>query len=220
MKYKFNILIAFCFLILSFEGFGQEQDKEISERPKYAPRGEKHMNTSNEKGKQGLWKFYNRDKTLIYEYTFKNDIKHGPCSKYYSSNGVVREESNYFYGKKDGEYKSYYSNGQLSAEGSYKDGKKSGAWITYNKSSGEKKSEGSFLNNNKDGLWITYNNKGEKTSEGSYVNGLKEGAWSYYEEGKLVETKNYTKGSTQVKVTTTKTTTKKTKTVTKGTTDK
>ena len=163
------------------------QNDEIAVRPKYAPRSEKNRNTTDLKGKQGLWKVYSWEKILLSETTYLNDIKHGPCSKYYSFSGMVREETNYYFGKRDGSFKSYYNNGQVNAEGSYKDGRKTDIWTTYYKTSGEKKSEGKYVENKKNGLWTFYNSRGTKSSSGSYQNDLKIGAWeSFDSEGKII----------------------------------
>ncbi|MGD0711315.1 MAG: toxin-antitoxin system YwqK family antitoxin [Bacteroidales bacterium] len=194
---KHLLLLLFAFIL--FPVFSYSQD-EISEKPKYAPHGERHRNVTDAKGKQGLWKLYSRDRILLSEINYKNDIKHGACTKYYSSTGVMHEESNYYYGQKDGEYKNYFINGQINSEGSYKNGRKTGEWITYNKSSGEKKSEGNYVENEKDGVWIYYDMKGTKTSSGSYVHGVKEGDWeSFDEEGKVIATSKYVNGVVQLK---------------------
>ena len=208
--YTMHSIIFILYLALPYLTFSQ---KETSKRPKYAPWGEKHMNVTDEKGKQGTWKFYSGDKILVYEYTYKNDIKHGPCSKYYFSNGIIREESNYYYGKKDGDYKSYYIDGQIHAEGTYKDGKRSGAWITYYKSSGEKKYEGTYINGRKDGIWVSYDNKGVKSHRGKYLMDMKEGDWETYDsDGKVIEVKKYIGGVLQLKEGVQKTTTANKKT--------
>lgn len=195
LRFKF----VFLFIII-FPFISSAQDNEEGQRPKYAPWGEKHKNMSDEKGKQGEWRYYTRDRILLYSITYKNDVKHGPSTKYYSSNGIVREEANFYYGIRDGEYKSYHSNGQLSAEGSYKENKKTGSWITYYKSSGEKKSEGSYLGNKKDGLWSYYNSKGIKIMQGSFKAGEKEGEWTVYDsDGKVTEISKYSNGVLQLK---------------------
>lgn len=195
--YTMHSIIFIFFLALPYLTFSQ---KETSKRAQYAPWGEKHANVSDEKGKQGEWKFYTDDKILLYDITYKNDIKHGPCSKYYSSNGIIREESNYYYGKKDGDYKGYYINGEIHAEGTYKDGKRSGAWIIYYKSSGEKKIEGTYINGKKDGVWIYYDVKGVKSVQGKYLMDVKEGDWETYDsDGKVIEVKKYINGVLQLK---------------------
>ena len=183
------------------------------------------MNVTDEKGKQGTWKFYSGYRILVFEITYKNDIRHGPCSKYYFSNGIIREESNYYYGKKDGEYKSYFADGQLHTEGAFKDGRKSDEWIIYYKSSAEKKCEGTYVNGRKEGIWVFYDNKGVKTVQGKYRMDVKEGDWETYDsDGKIIEVKKYINGVLQLKegVQKTTTTSKKTnkpagKTVTKPT---
>ncbi len=188
-----------CILLFFIPSFSFAQNEE-GQRPKYAPWGEKHMNMKDDKGKQGEWKYYTRDRILLYSITYKNDIKNGLCSKYYSSNGIVREESNYYWGLRDGDFKNYFSNGQINTEGTYKENKKTGIWMSYHKSSGEKKNEGSYVLNKKDGLWVFYNSKGTKSMQGSYKLGVKDGEWfSYNSDGKVIETSKYINGVLQLK---------------------
>lgn len=199
MRIYFKIIFFNFLLMFSLLSYSQDETT-VSSRPKNAPRGDKHKNVFDSKGKQGLWKYYSNDKILLFEITYKNDIKHGVSTRYYSTNGLIREEVTYFYGKKDGEYKSYYNNGQLSAEGAYKNGMKSGKWTMYSKSSGEKKSEGEYLNNKREGEWAIYSTKGGKLSEGKYTNGVKNGEWTFYdEEGKFKQKIVYSKGTIKEK---------------------
>jgi antitoxin component YwqK of YwqJK toxin-antitoxin module len=198
MNFNKNILLLLITCIL-FPIISYSQD-EISEKPKYAPHGEKHKNVTDAKGKQGAWKTYSRERVLLSEINYKNDIKHGASTKYYPSNGVLKEEANYYYGQKDGDYKSYYSNGQVNSEGSYRNGRKTGQWTSYNKSSGEKKSEGTYVDNKKDGVWTYYDIKGVKTLSGTYANDIKEGDWvSYDPDGKVTSTSKYANGVVQLK---------------------
>lgn len=218
------ILIFIYYCAFSCITYAQQITWETADRPRYCPAGVKDRNVTNEKGRQGVWKAYARTRTLLWAVTYKNGIKNGVYTLYYSTNGAAREEGSYYWGTKDGEVKKYFINGELKEEGSYKVGKRSGKWITYNKSSGEKRSEGEYEANRKIGTWTFYNSKGVKISEGSYVNGRREGVWQFYgKDGKSKGSVNYIKGVAQLTENAeTKTTPKKTppkKTPPKGNTE-
>jgi antitoxin component YwqK of YwqJK toxin-antitoxin module len=212
-KYIYVLLI---YIVLPFISYSQN---EMAERPKYAPWSDKDRNVTNEKGRQGVWKFYTRSRILIYKISYKDGIKHGPCTKYYSSNGVVREESIFFYGKRDSTYTVYYNNGQVATDGFYTEGKRTGNWTTYYKSSGSAKSKGMYIKNKREGEWTFYSSKGYKLSFGKYSRGLKEGDWiTYTSDGKIKETVKYINGIAQLTegaITTKKTTKTNTKTTPK-----
>jgi antitoxin component YwqK of YwqJK toxin-antitoxin module len=169
----------------------------IEVRPENAPRSDKSRNKRDALGrKQGLWKYYTDESIILLEITFQNDVKHGPLIRHHSSNGVITEESNYFNGKRDGEYKRYTFNGLLTTEGFYSMGRKNGLWMTYFAVNGEKKTEGSYANGKKIGLWRYYSSKGKLKSEGEYKEGLMEGEWKYYDnDGTPLEQKKYMKGT-------------------------
>ncbi len=206
-----NIITLLICIVLPCISFSQN---EWATRPKYAPWGEKDRNVTNDKGKQGVWKYFTRDRILILKVSYKDGVKHGPCIKYYSSNGQVREEANFFYGKRDSTYTTYYINGQVYTEGFYTEGKKTGDWTSYFKSSGALKSQGKYVANKRVGEWTFYSSKGYKLSAGKYVNGVKEGDWiTYTSDGKVRETIKYISGVAQLTegaATTTKKNTKST----------
>ncbi len=168
----------------------------IERRPKYAPRKDKHRNASDVKGKQGLWKFYTRNKELFLEVSYENDSKNGPSIKYYTQTGQPREELNYYFGVLEGPYKYYYFSGEVKSEGEYKKNKRDGQWIFYHDKTGEKSSEGAYENGKKNGEWIFYNRKGEMTIKGSFINDIRDGDWVYYDSsGKEISRTKYSKGS-------------------------
>jgi antitoxin component YwqK of YwqJK toxin-antitoxin module len=192
-KYILALLMSIVLPCLSFS------QNEWAVRPKYAPWSDKDRNVMDEKGKQGVWKYYTRDRILIYKISYKDGVKHGPCTKFYSSNGVLREESIYFYGKRDSTYVTYYDNGQVCTEGNFTEGKKSGDWVTYFKSSGATKSQGKYVNNKREGEWTFYSSKGYKLSSGKYSKGVKEGDWpTYNADGKITQTVKYINGVAQL----------------------
>ncbi|UPT66136.1 MAG: hypothetical protein M0D57_16845 [Sphingobacteriales bacterium JAD_PAG50586_3] len=86
--------------------FAQDQ---YCEKPAYAPRKERHMNCSDALGRrQGVWKSYNYYGYVISEIAYKDNKFNGPVVIYYATTGKTREKSNYFDGKRDGEYTSYF----------------------------------------------------------------------------------------------------------------
>src|ERR1700747_1862311 len=66
--------------------------------------------------KQGVWRIYNAG-YLISEIEYKNDKREGKCIIYYPGQGTkVKEEIQYFDGKKDGAYIKKYLSGQTAVE--------------------------------------------------------------------------------------------------------
>lgn len=163
MKTPFLFLITV--FLLTAESFAQ-----TSQRPKYAPRKEKHRNKIDELNqKQGEWKFYNANHQLTNSIEYQNDVRVG-MSKLYFPNQKVYEETEYQFGLKEGVYKKYYFSGQLQIEGLYMAGKKSEVWTTYY-SNGVVKSEGRYLRGNKEGKWNYYNQKSELVNSINYKGG-------------------------------------------------
>ncbi|HNW69588.1 MAG TPA: hypothetical protein PKI01_04235 [Bacteroidales bacterium] len=209
MHKKIFTYLIFLLLIFPFSLFSQEEEGvgEILIRPQYQPRSEDHRNKMDELGrKQGLWKYYTREQILYYEITFLNDVKHGPCTRRSTATGVIIEESNYFNGKRDGEYRRYSQKGILTSEGSYTGNRKTGKWITYFPVNGEKKSEGDYVAGKREGVWAYYSSKGKIKAQGEYIAGLREGDWTYYNaDGTVAEVKKYIKGQAPEEVKTPKT---------------
>jgi antitoxin component YwqK of YwqJK toxin-antitoxin module len=183
-------LLAFCLILFFSTVFAQTE-----ERPQWAPRSDKSRNVTDEMGrKQGLWKYYSLSHVLMYEITFLNDIKHGPCVRHNQGTGIVTEESNYFNGKRDGDFKKYTTNGTLVAEGQYTDGRRTGSWTTYFPVNGEKRTEGSYDNGQKSGAWKYYSSKGQMKASGEYKFGSRDGTWVFYNNEGQPEEKKYQKG--------------------------
>ncbi len=187
---------AFVFIPNSFAQKNSGNQSKYSENK--APRNKiaKGENQKDELGrKQGNWKYLNYNKVLVYEVTYLNDVRHGVARRYHAGTGTQIEESNYFNGKLDGEYRSYFVAGQVKAEGAYLNGRRTGEWITYYSVNGEKKSEGSYIHGKKQGEWRYYHSKGYMRCKGDLVNDMQEGVWIYYnEEGKIIEQKTFSKG--------------------------
>lgn len=185
MRYKYLI-----FLIVFVPGIVFSQTR--GSRPKYAPHREKHRNSSDAKRKQGTWKFYTSSRELFLEVNYENDIKNGPCVRYYPSTGGESEEITYYYGVKEGDFKSFFVSGATKSEGAFKKNRRDGHWTFYHRSTGEKSCEGDYANGKKEGEWLYYNRNGEMICKGNYKNDSREGIWHYYDsDGKELKNENY-----------------------------
>jgi antitoxin component YwqK of YwqJK toxin-antitoxin module len=194
MAYKYLIV-----LILFIPSFALSQK---GSKPKHAPRKEKHRNASDAKGKQGTWKFYTKNRELFLEITYENDVKNGPCVRYHTTTGGVKEEITYYYGEKEGDFKSYFLSGTTRSEGTFKKNRRDGHWIFYYSSTGEKKFEGEYSNGRKEGEWLYYNRNGEMICKGNYKNDNRDGIWHYYDnEGKELKNESYSMTGTANKST-------------------
>jgi len=160
------IICIFCiFLAIPGDISGQTE-----ERPRYAPRKEKHRNKTDElERKQGTWKYFNSQGQIMLEIEYQDDARNGVTKQYYQFAKVMRE-TEYHFGVKDGVFKQYYYGGQVRTEGVYSSGRRADNWISYY-SDGQMKSEGTYKNGEKNGDWKYYNHKGELTATITFKNG-------------------------------------------------
>lgn len=188
LRYLTIILLAITPLLLS---------AQREERPLNAPASDKkHRNVWDERGrKQGVHKMYSVNEILIWEIEYVNDKKHGLCLKYYAANGKLKEESYYFDGRREGEYKKMYFSGNTNMEGEYIDGKRTGHWTKYSNLTTEVLYEGDYEEGKKSGEWKYYDSKGGVKAKGNYKNDKKDGAWEYYDKkGQVALTKVFKDG--------------------------
>jgi antitoxin component YwqK of YwqJK toxin-antitoxin module len=123
----------------------------------------------------GEWKYYQKtNKKLL---TLEN----------YDENGNL-----------DGDRFVYYENGQIAEKQHYKHGKLDGNSIWYTEDNVVLK-EYTYVNGLLDGPAKFYNSKGELLVGGSYKKDEKHGIWNYYENGKLVDTKDFTNPGHHIK---------------------
>ena len=117
----------------------------------------------------GTWKFYqkNSKQLLILENYNNLGQLHGAREVYYE-NGQVAEKSNYIDNELDGLYAWYSESGILIKELTYKTG-------------------------SLDGLAKVYDATGAVIIDGQYKHGQKVGVWTYYEAGKIIEEKNFSR---------------------------
>jgi hypothetical protein len=161
------IFYLFCFyLIVPADAFSQTE-----ERPRYAPRKEKHRNKTDEMGrKQGTWKYFNSYGQIMLEIEYQDNARNGVTKQYYQYAKVMRE-TEYHFGIKDGVFKQYYYSGQVKTEGAYASGSRSERWTSYY-SDGQMKSEGAYKNGSRDGDWKFYDHKGQLAGTITYKNGV------------------------------------------------
>ncbi|MBT8260456.1 MAG: toxin-antitoxin system YwqK family antitoxin [Flavobacteriaceae bacterium] len=116
----------------------------------------------------GEWKYYHKDgKTLMTIENFNNQgILHGKKQVFYK-NGQIAEDFTYNLGRLDGEALYYADNGTLIKKYLY-------------------------INDILHGFAQHFDAQGNKLVEGDYKKGKKHGVWKYYENGKLVRTKDFT----------------------------
>jgi antitoxin component YwqK of YwqJK toxin-antitoxin module len=131
---------------------------QTEEKAPFGPRGVKNKRDELRR-RQEVWKTYDGYGDLISEIEYKNDKKEGKSTIYYQGGEKVKEESQYFDGKKDDAYVRKYVSGQTAIEGTYNLGVKIGLWTSYYED-GQVKMEGNYVNGKKDGEWKIFNRKG------------------------------------------------------------
>lgn len=113
--------------------------------------------------------------------------------KYYQKNSdnlLILESFNNL-GQLDGERFVYYENGQIAEKQNYKDGKLYGVSKWYSEKNVVLK-EFIYVDGELHGPSKYFNPKGELLVEGQYKRGKKDGIWKYYENGKLIQEKDFT----------------------------
>ncbi len=173
MKLFLKNIILLVTLFFSLHGSVLSQDEFIELKPRYRSKADRdHYNKRDLLGKRwGVWKIYNRSKTLISEIEYERGRKNGVYMKYNGSTGKAIIVKNYVYGKLDGPYEKYTALGELLVEGEYLLGKKTGVW-TYNFPNGTVRKTGTYINNLKEGPWEFYNRKEDLLRTIIYKKGL------------------------------------------------
>lgn len=150
----------------------------------YFPNGNKEQtgNYTNKGKEHGLWTWYYVDGTLRRQENYTNGLKNGDMVEYaedgseiakgtfvdneedgfwiYTENGY-RQEGNYVYGERDGEWKHFYPDQTLSYIGKYIDGYP-------------------------DGKHTAFNPDGSLKEDGAYIMGIRHGTWKYYDESGIL----------------------------------
>lgn len=140
-------------------------------------------------------RFYSSTGKLISEGMMKGKIYIGSWKYYHKdSDNIMRLEQYDDLGLQQGELLVYYESGILVEKTNYKDGKLEGKSIWFNEN-GINIKEFVYRNNQLDGPSRYYSNTGELLIEGNYRNDKKHGIWKYFQNGKLKETKDFTRKS-------------------------
>ena len=114
--------------------------------------------------------------------------------KSYHSNGQLKEETHYKWGRKHGFVLQYYESGQMKRQTPYSWGSKRGAETEYYES-GRVKSEKTYVGNNLSGLAKEYGRNGRLQKETLYVGNKKNGMEKcYYSTGELLSRTVYSGG--------------------------
>ncbi len=100
-------------------------------------------------GKNGIWKFFNKNGALETEEQYLNGTLNGRSVSYFP-NGKKSETSNYINGELDGYYVDYYQNGQMKSQGYYVSDLQEGLWQYY-QIDGTLETEDFFLNGEMNG---------------------------------------------------------------------
>lgn len=113
--------------------------------------------------------------------------------KYYQKNTkdlLILEHYNSF-GNLEGERLVYYKNGQIAEVQNYKNGTLEGESVLYSENGVVLKTF-IYVNGALHGVSKYYNPKGELITEGRYKNGKKDGVWTFFENGTLIQEKDFT----------------------------
>lgn len=83
-----------------------------------------------DKGKDGVWKFYNYNGALNSESSYSSGQQYGQSIVYYAS-GKKKETTTYKHNEANGLYVEYYENGNVSEQGYFVDDVQEGLWVSY-----------------------------------------------------------------------------------------
>ena len=123
-------------------------------------------------------------KTYIGEWIYYFEASKKILTKeFYNNNGLLEKDRIV-----------YYKNGKIAEVASYKNGLLNGNSQWFQKE-GKKIREITYKDNILQGSFKSYNIDGQITVEGQYKSDAKHGVWKYYENGKLIREKDFTKKS-------------------------
>lgn len=95
----------------------------------------REINKSDDKGKQGIWIFYDKvDSTVFAMQNFVNDSLNGYFERYWR-NGKISEKGFYKNGQLDSLFIGYWENGKIRGEASYSNGALDGLVKSFNQNS-------------------------------------------------------------------------------------
>lgn len=149
--------------------------------------------------KQGLWIYFNRDKTaIIQKGEYRNNKKEGIWVKYYP-NGKLKSEITYQNNRTDGYAKIYHENGKLAEEGLWKGNKWVGEYKFYHENGMPAYVWNYNEQGKRNGKQKYYYDNGQIRIEGSWDGGKETGVVKeYYEDGSLKSEKSFQDGIVDV----------------------
>ena len=144
--------------------------------------------------REGSWKFYREDLTVLRTTEYTAGKKNG-LEKKYNRTGEVTEETNFVNDFKEGSY--YRKTEALLTElnGEYKSDKETGNWKEFYVrdekgnalTSASPEKDYTCVDGIKTGAFKSYSLTGSLASEGSYNNGYRQGPWKFYHPNGKIE---------------------------------
>jgi antitoxin component YwqK of YwqJK toxin-antitoxin module len=138
-----------------------------------------------------LVKYYTSTGVFLSQGKMKGKKRTGTWLSYERATGVLVDKEEYKDGVLNGTKTSYYADGKVLQTQVYKNNLAHGNKIMY-APNGKISSQYVFSNGKTDGLFVEYDKSGQKSFTGKYKMNKPQGVWKYYENGKLVKTKDYT----------------------------
>ncbi|MFD0965042.1 toxin-antitoxin system YwqK family antitoxin [Pseudofulvibacter geojedonensis] len=138
-------------------------------------------------------KYYTSTGVLLNEGFLNGKIRVGEWKFYHKNSKEISEIEFYEKGRLNGKKTSYYKNGKILQVENYTNGKLNGKKQMFT-NEGVLVKDMNYVNGRIDGYFTEYR-AGKKILEGKYAMGKPRGVWKYYKDGKLIETKDYTKSN-------------------------
>jgi len=140
---------------------------------------------------------YNSNGSLKSESLYKDGLRTGNWTVFYSQNNTLRSSTNYVLNVKEGKYEAFYNNGNIERRGNYENNKPIGEWIIYYSKDGSIYCRQML----KDSKWDfeAFHDNGNLKEKGVALNfnlSIYEGTYTeYYSNGKMKEERNYLNGT-------------------------
>ena len=128
--------------------------------------------------------------SIISQGKMKGKKRSGEWKIFHKNSEQVMHIENYKGGALDGSFKTFFDTGQLFEHYNYADGKRQGAATTYF-SNGKKSGTFQYKDDKLHGEVAYFDVEGHMTSSGSYKDDKRVGIWKFYEEGKQVDSVDY-----------------------------
>lgn len=147
----------------------------------------KMIGSYQEGSKQGIFREYGKEGSIINSYVYDGNVKVGEGIvdasgsyqgqwKLYFPSGELKAEGSFKEGKKEGPWMYYFVNGSIEQRGEYRDGLPTGKWTWYYDSS-ELLREEYYRKGKEDGSSVEYSKEGTVINQGEYIDGYKTGPW-------------------------------------------